>query len=352
MNPNMFNPEMMNQMKSMINPQMMKQAAESFSGMSDDQIKSYLNASGMGNISPQMFRQMSGNLKNMEDKDLERIKNNAPNPNNYTRANSSPTYSTNNTTSTNTKTNLDYNYKSCEPSKPKTIIQNLEEIKNKGNDFFRQGKYKEACEKYYEVLNELEYIPDSEKITFKKEIDDMEIVCRLNIANSKLKLEDYDLVIHECLKVLKRTENFKAHYRAGLSFYKKGNYSKAHFHFSKAKEINKNEEAQQIEKYLKECQIFLDDMEKEKEEIRNRERKAEEEAEMRRQRETENKLIEERNNIDDSNTNTEKQKSKYDKLREIVNQEVKLDDKKKKEDEILIEEEKPKREYVEGEFRI
>jgi uncharacterized protein YjeT (DUF2065 family) len=70
---NGYNPEMM---KNMMNPGMMKSAAEMMSNMSDDQIKQYLNAAGMGHMSPEQYRMMAGQMKNMPDADLERAKNN------------------------------------------------------------------------------------------------------------------------------------------------------------------------------------------------------------------------------------------------------------------------------------
>ena len=96
----------------------------------------------------------------------------------------------------------------------------------------------------------MDYISDSEKVTYQKQLDDLEIVCRLNIANTKIKQEDYDLVIHECLKVLKKSENFKAHYRAGVAYFKKKSHQKAYHHLLKAKELNKEGDVD-IDKYLK-----------------------------------------------------------------------------------------------------
>ena len=358
MNRNMFSPEMMNQMKHMINPQMMKQAADQFSGMTDEQIGSYLAASGMGHISPSMFRQMSGNLKNMDDKDLDRVKNNANYPAGGPTVNNNPSsvpINTNNSKSTPTPTPTtkttpsptpkDSSYSNYEPSRPKTIIEKLEEIKNKGNEHFRKGLYKEACEKYYEALNELEYIPDSDKVNLKKPIEDLEIVCRLNIANSKLKLEDYDLTIHECLKVLKKTENFKAHYRAAVSFYKKGNHSKAKLHFTKAREVNQTEEAKTIENYLKECDKFINDLENEND-MKTAQVNAEKEKEKRSAipenlinviSEVKTEKIEKTQKTEKEVNTSTGPKSKIDKLKEIVKSDVKPDD------EILIEEEKPKK---------
>jgi tetratricopeptide (TPR) repeat protein len=264
-------------MKNMMDGKSMKNMLGNITSMSDDQIRMYLSASGMGHISPQTFRQMAGQMNNMDENELERLKNMAPNgprpgfPMNQPYNNSA--YSTNkqetnqnfknesNVNKTNSSSSInDYNYSQ---SQSKTILDKLERIKIEGNNFFRQGKYKEACEKYYEILNEMDYISDSEKITYQKQLEDMEMVCRLNIANTKIKQEDYDLVIHECRKVLKKSENFKAHYRAGIAYYKKGSHQKAYHHLMRAKDLNKDGDAE-VERYLKECKIFVEELEEEK----------------------------------------------------------------------------------------
>jgi tetratricopeptide (TPR) repeat protein len=127
-----------------------------------------------------------------------------------------------------------------------SLLGKLDKIKGEGNDFFRSGKYAEACDKYYEVLNEISYLSEKDTKQYIKELEELEILCRLNIANVKLKSDDYDFVIRECAKVLKKNENnFKANYRSGVGYFKKGNYSKAESHFNRAREINKNEESDQ-----------------------------------------------------------------------------------------------------------
>ncbi len=126
------------------------------------------------------------------------------------------------------------------------MLGRLDKIKGEGNNYFRSGKYAEACDKYYEVLNEISYLSEKDSKQYLKELEELETLCRLNIANVKLKSDDYDFVIRECAKVLKKNENnFKAHYRSGVGYYKKGNYSKAESHFIRAREINKNEETSQ-----------------------------------------------------------------------------------------------------------
>jgi tetratricopeptide (TPR) repeat protein len=371
MNSNMFSPEMMSQMKNMMNPQMMKNAADSFSKMSDDQIRAYLTACGMGNVSPQMFRQMSGNLKNMDDKDLEKIKNSdqlnrGMNQQNFS-PNSNPSNSNQPTDSKANKTNNNLNYTL---SQKKTIVEKLEETKNLGNEYFRKNSYKEACEKYYEVLNELEYISDSDKINYKKQIDDLETICRINIANSKMKIEEYDIAINECLKVLKKTENFKAHFRAAVSFFKKSNFERARHHFLKARQVNPVDEKQQIENYINECNKFLDIKEsvKKPEDVKERliqdnnyeniPKKIQDTSDM--SNKDNNKIENEKSQMKNISSNTNETKNpeiekkneniskstKLGKLKEIIDDDSvveNMSEQEKKKDEILIEDEKPQK---------
>jgi tetratricopeptide (TPR) repeat protein len=126
------------------------------------------------------------------------------------------------------------------------LLQRLDKIKGEGNNCFRGGKYAEACDKYYEVLNEISYLGEKDGKQYHHELEELEILCRLNIANVKMKSEDWDFVIRECAKVLRKTDgNFKAHYRSGVGYFKKGGYDKAETHFNRAREINKNEESTQ-----------------------------------------------------------------------------------------------------------
>ncbi len=123
----------------------------------------------------------------------------------------------------------------------------MENIKNEGNSFFKINKYQEACEKYYEVLNELDYLSREKDLNNSlKDIESLENTCRLNIATCKLKVNDNDLAINECLKILKKNStNIKAHYKAGCGYINKINYEKALYHFYKVREINPQEDIEQ-----------------------------------------------------------------------------------------------------------
>ena len=87
-------------------------------------------------------------------------------------------------------------------------------------------------------MNEIEFLSKNEKDKFKNEIQEIDLSCRLNITACKLKLEDYDLVIYECNKILQIKENWKAHYRAGISYFKKGKFKQSLHHLEKSKALN------------------------------------------------------------------------------------------------------------------
>lgn len=131
--------------------------------------------------------------------------------------------------------------------KTKIALKKLENVKNAGNVFFKNSKYQEACEKYYEVLNELDYLAREQDLNKNlKDIESLENTCRLNIATCKLKSNDNDLAIHECLKILnKNSTNIKAHYKAGCGYINKKNFEKALFHFEKVREISPQEDIDQ-----------------------------------------------------------------------------------------------------------
>jgi len=95
-------------------------------------------------------------------------------------------------------------------------------------------------------------LSDSYKEKFKGEIEQIEILCRLNIAACKLKLKEYELVIRECNKINKKKEHWKAYYRAGIAYYEKENYQNALTYFEKSKELNKEGTDQTLDNYIKE----------------------------------------------------------------------------------------------------
>ena len=233
-----------NMMRNM-NPDMMRNAAKNMDNMSDDQIRNMMNMSGMGNMDVGMFRQMSKQMSNSTDNDLNNMKNTASNM--RTGNNTNNNQQQNNTYSSYNNNNQKYqqsNQNSVNSEKDKlndllkesSEMDKLQKIKESGNQLFKQNNYTSAKEKYYELLSSINTVyEETKKPEEIKFLDDLKVTCRLNIANCYLKLKEYDLVINECVKILRLDqENFKANYRMGVAYYSKKDFIKAKESFDKS----------------------------------------------------------------------------------------------------------------------
>ena len=297
MNPNFFqnmSPEQMQNSMNMMNPEMMKSASNMISGMSDSQLRLYLSQMGMPGMDPQMFRNMAQNMSNMNDTQFNAMKNMAQN--NYMNNMNKQNYNNNN--SYNTTTNTSNNNKSSE-----TIVDIVIKMKNDGNKLFKEKKYEEAIKKYYETIEEIKTAIDKDK--YKNDLNDVEKSCRLNIANCKLKTEDYEGVINECSIVLEINKCFKAYYYMGLALFNKKKYDKAYRYLDNANAIGTKAEKEYSEPRLKECKVKLDEIKKKERE----ERKKKEEEEEKNKKEKQN---EEKNSNDNNNINNIKDEKKED----------------------------------------
>ena len=255
MNPGFMNgmsPEQMQANLNMMNPEMMKNASSMLAGMSDSQLQMYLNQMGMTGINPQMFRSMCQNMSNMSDSQFNSMKNMA-----QSNINSRYNNSYNNTNNSNTTSN-----KSNDNLKG-TIVEQVTKMKLDGNELFKANKYEEAIKKYYETIEEIKTAVDRDK--YKKDLDDIERSCRLNIATCKLKTKDYDGVINECSNVLETFKCFKAYLRMGMALFHKQKYEKAFRYLDNANAIGTQEEKKVVEPHLKECKEKLDEFKKNKE---------------------------------------------------------------------------------------
>ena len=243
MNPNYMrniSPQQMQNDLNMMNPKMNKNPSNMISGMSDSEIQDYLSQIGMSGVNPSKFRSMCQNMSNMNDSQFNSKKN-------MTQANIQ---------------NNDFIYN----NNKSRIVQFITNMKEEGNNLFRNGKYKKAIEKYYETIKEIEITNDKEKN--KLELDNIERICRLNIANCKLKTGDYDGVINECSIVLESKKCFKGYYRMGLALMKKNKYEKAFRYLDNANEIGTASEKKAVQPYLKECKEKLEEIKKKQREER------------------------------------------------------------------------------------
>ena len=336
--------EQMQSNLNMMNPEMMKTASNMFANMSDSQIQMQMARMGMPGMDPSLFRQMCKNMSQMDDSQLNNMKNmaqsnfNMNNNNNYNNNNYTTTTNNSNTSSnTNNKTEG-------------TIVGQVTKIKEEGNILFKQDKYDDAIKKYYEAIEEIKTSTDKDK--YKNELLELEKQCRLNIANCKLKTKDYEGVINECSIVLENNKCFKAYYRMGLALFHKKKFDKAFRYLDNANAIGTPSEKSAVEPHLKECREKLDEMKKKEREERKRKEKEKE-----KEKEENNNIINENNeikeekkekekkdnnnnkneiNTDEKNKKEEKTDNKLDNLRDMIEKEKEKNkkDKEDKKDEI------------------
>ena len=335
--------EQMQSNLNMMNPEMMKTASNMFANMSDSQIQMQMARMGMPGMDPSLFRQMCKNMSEMDDSQLNNMKNmaqsnfNMNNNNNYN--NNNYTTTTNNSNTSSSKNNKTEG----------TIVGQVTKIKEEGNILFKQDKYDDAIKKYYEAIEEIKTSTDKDK--YKNELLELEKQCRLNIANCKLKTKDYEGVINECSIVLENNKCFKAYYRMGLALFHKKKFDKAFRYLDNANAIGTPSEKSAVEQHLKECREKLDEMKKkEREERKRKEKEKEKEKENNNIINENNEIKEEKKekekkdnnnnkneiNTEEKNKKEEKTDNKLDNLRDMIEKEKEKNkkDKEDKKDEI------------------
>ena len=268
---------------SMMNPEMNKSTSNMISGMSDSELQDYLSQIGMSGVNPSKFRSMCQNMSNMNDSQFNSMENMSQD--NIKKVNYN-----------------NYNNKSG-------IVQFITNMKEEGNSLFRNGKYKKAIEKYYDTIEKICIVNDKEK--YKAELDNIENICRLNIANCKLKTGDYDGVINECSIVLESSKCFKGYYRMGLALMKKNIFDKAYRYLDNANEIGTASEKKAVEPYLKECKEKLEEIKKKQRE----ERLKKENEENQKQKE------EQKNNSEPDKQEKKENNNRFNTLRNIIKKE-------------------------------
>ena len=286
MNPNYMrniSPQQMQNDLNMMNPKMNKNPSNMISGMSDSEIQDYLSQIGMSGVNPSKFRSMCQNMSNMNDSEFNSMGN----------------------ISQDDIKNSNYNYSNNKSG----IIQIITNMKEEGNNLFRIGKYKKAIEKYYDTIEEINIANDKEN--YKTELDNIEKICRLNIANCKLKTGDYDGVINECSIVLEKNKCFKGYYRMGIALMKKNQYDKAFRYLDNANKIGKASEKKAVEPYLKECKEKLEEIKK----------KQREEGLKKENEENQKQKEEQKNNNEPDKQEKKENDNRFNTLRNIIRKE-------------------------------
>ncbi|XP_050429915.1 AH receptor-interacting protein [Adelges cooleyi] len=97
-------------------------------------------------------------------------------------------------------------------------LKNVPVLKEEGNEFYKQGMYKEAEDKYMVALGFLEQIMMKLKPQEKEwnELNDIKTPLLLNLAQCKLISKEYYQVIEHCTSILDvNPDNIKALFRRG-----------------------------------------------------------------------------------------------------------------------------------------
>ena len=94
-----------------------------------------------------------------------------------------------------------------------------EKLKTESATLVKNSKFNEACEKYFQAIN---IVRLNEELKYTKEAKQLEIACRANIAHCKLQLNEYQIVIDQCEKVLEMDpSNAKSKMRMETAIWKK-----------------------------------------------------------------------------------------------------------------------------------
>ncbi len=254
---NFMNDPYYRNMAQNMNNDHMRNMMKNIETMPDDQLKNIMSMSGMGNMDVNAFRSMSKSFNNISDDNLNNIKKQASSNFPTSQPQSNPQTQTTNPTLNKSKSTVVDDKLISDAFNKSDTLSKLEAIKNKGNELFRQGKYRDAKEKYYEMFNESEQALPSIKDPKESElVKDIVITTRLNIVNCLLKLNENELAIYECGKILNEKESFKAHYRMGNAYFNKGNYDKAESHFkSSISMASSNEERSTVNEFLAKIEL-------------------------------------------------------------------------------------------------
>lgn len=119
-------------------------------------------------------------------------------------------------------------------------IKKSEERKIKGNNLFKEGKYKRAVKTYKRAIKFVEYLHDATEDQ-KKKADEMKVTCQLNQTQCYIKMKEFKKAKELVNKVLEKNgSNIKALYRRGVILSELGEWKESMRDFEKCLEIDCN----------------------------------------------------------------------------------------------------------------
>ena len=123
-------------------------------------------------------------------------------------------------------------------------VEEAEAAKAAGNGLFKGAKYSAAATKYEEGAGLIDGVLGKDALSGsdKKAVVELKEACQLNLANCKLKLEDWQGAADECSKVLERGNNRKARFRRGEALHKLGRLDDARTDLEMAVKMDPNDQ--------------------------------------------------------------------------------------------------------------
>jgi tetratricopeptide (TPR) repeat protein len=152
-------------------------------------------------------------------------------------------------------------YTSMSPPEIKTIVEECEQLKARGNEAFGAGEYGQAILHYSLCLDKAQELPDASDddniTTHKKSPLFPRDIIYSNRAAAFLKLGQHEKAEADAVKALQiNPSNVKANFRKGLALHASGQYKEALPVLAAASKIEPNNK--QIQQALKFCEVRLE----------------------------------------------------------------------------------------------
>ncbi|KAL4427420.1 hypothetical protein ABPG74_004458 [Tetrahymena malaccensis] len=317
MNP-FSNPHMFEQMKKNMTPEMMQNASQQMKNMSDEELKRLGQQSGM-NISPEMMRMASNMFGNMDESQKKNMMNMAQNMDQSQFTQAQQQFNKQQSTAGQASSSSTGQKNQSTPNPvDNSLYPQINQLKNKGNEKFKQQKYDDAAQFYLEAIISIDEERMKKLNTMQEmELKEIEINCRNNYCSVKAKQNDYLNMLTQAQAVLKLDpNNVKAKFRLGQSYYGLKKYERALEYLTEAK--NQSPSDSVILDIFTKCKQEVDKIRQDQDQKQTKESEQKSAQEKQQKKETKTQNLVKEEEIEEKKSNNKQ---------EVVIEEVKEDKK-------------------------